>query len=259
MISGKSITSKIVEDRDAPLPSLPAKPAPTAADLVAALSDQARGEVESMINRLFREIRDCRTAWRQAWSSTEVVESAKYLWLKALVENGVLDWDRQIEVGLRRLRAMSGDFAPSPGTFIALCQPTPESLGLPTAERAYQEACRNAHPSSRGKATWSHQAVYHAAIDVGLDVLMQLNGVETWKLFSRSYAVIVQRALTGQPLGADVPLGIGHDSQKPLAQLAEEQSLQFALRLREAQGLNKPGAGDRVQLLEKMRIKRSAV
>ena len=83
MIPAKKITSKMVEDRDAPLPLLPAKPAPTAADVVAALSDQARGEVESMINRLFREIRDCRTAWRQAWSSTEAIESSKYLWLVA--------------------------------------------------------------------------------------------------------------------------------------------------------------------------------
>lgn len=253
MIAAQSITGKLVQNRGAAMSKLPA---PKATDVVAALSQDERGAVEELINRLFREIRNARPAWRQAWGSREALASAKVTWVLALVEGQVRDWDRQIELGLRRLRAEPSDFVPSPGKFVEWCRPTAESLGLQPAERAYEEACRNAHPSARGAAIWSHPATYHAAIDVGLDVLMQLRGVETWKLFERSYAVMVQRAMAGEALAPGVAIGIGHDSQKSLAQLAEEHSLQQALRVREAQGLADTGSEARAALLAKMGIKR---
>lgn len=239
--------------------NLPALPAPAAADIVAALSQQESAAVEGLINRLFREIRNARPAWRQAWPTKEALASAKVTWVLALVEGGVRDWERQVEVGLRRLRAEPNDFVPAPGKFVEWCSPTAESLGLQPVDRAYDEACRNAHPSYRGAATWSHSVTYHAAIDVGLDVLMQVSGAETWKLFVRSYAVMVKRAMDGQALGEPVPLGLGHDSQKSAAELAEEHSLQQALRIREAQGLVATGAQARDMLLAKMRIKREVV
>lgn len=253
MIAAQNIAARIVQ---AGPTSLPALRAPAAADIVAALGEQERAAVENLINRLFREIRNARPAWRQAWPTKEALASAKVTWVLALVEGGIRDWERQVEVGLRRLRAEPSDFVPAPGKFVDWCSPTPESLGLQPVERAYEEACRNAHPSCRGSATWSHPVIYHAAIDVGLDVLMQLSGVETWKLFSRSYAVMARRALAGQALGEAVPLGLGHDSQKTEAQRAEELSLQQALRVREAQGLVATGAQARDMLLAKMRIKR---
>lgn len=256
MNSVQNIAQRIVQAGPANIPALPA---PAAADIVAALSQQERAAVEDLINRLFREIRNARPAWRQAWPTKEALASAKVTWVLALVEGGIRDWERQVEVGLRRLRAEPSDFVPAPGKFVDWCNPTPESLGLQPVERAYDEACRNAHPSCRGSATWSHPVTYHTAIDVGLDVLMQLSGAETWKLFSRSYAVMTRRALAGQPLGVATPLGLGHDSQKTEAQLAEELSLQQALRIREAQGLVATGDQARAQLLAKMRIKREVV
>lgn len=252
----QKISSRIIQAGRA---SLPAIPTPAAVDVVAALTQQERAAVEDLINRLFREIRNARPAWRQAWPTKEALSSAKVTWVLGLVEGGIRDWDRQVEVGLRRLRAEPSDFVPAPGKFVEWCSPTPESLGLQPVDRAYDEACRNAHPSYRGTATWSHPVTYHAAIDVGLDVLMQLPGVETWKLFARSYAVMTGRALAGQALGEAVPLGLCHDSQKSEAQRAEELSLQFALRVREAQGLVATGAQARDMLLAKMRIKREVV
>lgn len=256
MSSVQMITDRIVQAGPSRLPALPA---PAAADVVAALSQQERAAVEDLINRLFREIRNARPAWRQAWPTKEALASAKVTWVLALVEGGIRDWERQVEVGLRRLRAEPSDFVPAPGKFVEWCSPTPESLGLQPVERAYEEACRNAHPACRASATWSHPVTYHAAIDVGLDVLMQVRGVETWKLFARSYAVMTRRALAGLALGEAIPLGLGHDSAKSEAQLAEELSLQQALRVREAQGLVATGAQARDQLLAKMRIKREVV
>lgn len=253
MMAAQRVTRQIVRGQAVTLPSLPK---PKATDVVAALSAAERATVEELINKLFREIRNARPAWRQAWGSKEALAEAKVTWVMALVEGNVRDWDRQIELGLRCLRADPSDFVPSPGKFIEWCQPTPESLGLQPVERAYEEACRNAHPSARSSATWSHAVTYHAAIDVGLDVLMQLSGVESRKLFTRSYSVMARRALEGEALAAEVPLGIGHDSQKSLAQLAEEHSEQFALRVREHQGIPQDGSAARSALLEKMRIKR---
>lgn len=253
MIAAKSVTTRILPGSPATLPAMPEL---KAAEVVAALTQDQSHAVEVLINRLFREIRNARPAWRQAWGTKEARSSAKVTWVLALVEARVLDWDRQIEHGLRGLRAEPSDFVPSPGKFIEWCRPSPEALGLQSVERAYEEACRNAHPSTRGATTWSHRVTYHAAIDVGLDVLMQLSGVETWKLFSRSYSVMVRREVEGEPLGDGVPLGIGHNSQKPEVQLAEEYSQQLALRVREAQGLKMSGSDSRTQLLAKMGIKR---
>lgn len=255
MIAAQAVSGRIVRNGPSNLPALPA---PKSADVVAALSPQERTAVEELINRLFREIRNARPAWRQAWPTKEALASAKVTWVLALVEGEVRDWDRQIEVGLRRLRAEPCDFVPAPGKFVEWCRPTAESLGLQSAERAFAEACRNAHPSFRATATWSHPATYHAAIDVGLDVLMDVSGIESWKVFSHSYAVMVRRVMDGEALGSYVPLGIGHDSQKTLAQLAEEHSLQLAMRVREAQGLADPASATREALLAKLRIKRGA-
>ena len=221
-----------------------------AAEVIAALTEDQRTAVEGVINRLFREIRDVRPAWRQAWPTKQAMESSKIKWLAALIEARCTDWEGQIEVGLARLRAEPSDFVPSPGSFVAWCVPTPEALGVPPVDRAFAEACRNAHTAARQGAKWSHPVVYHAAIDVGLDVLMYEPTAHSRKLFDRSFAVMMRRAAMREPLGGAVALGIGHDGSKSLAELAEEHSLQQALKLREAQGIKDNGIGARAELLK---------
>lgn len=255
MKAAVAITKNIVRSGVSGCPEIP-QHKPSVEIAVAALNPQDRLAVEVLINRLFREIRDARPAWRQAWGTNEALASSKVTWLRAFIEAGINDWDRQIEVGLKGLRAEPSDFVPSPGKFINWCRPTAESLGLQSPERAYQEACRNAHPSSRAAAKWSHPVTYHAAIDVGLDVLMQLSGVDTWKLFERSYSVMIQRAVDGQALGEGTSIGIGHDSQKTAFELSEEHSLQHALLVREAQGIGLSGQPARAALLASMGINR---
>lgn len=222
---------------------------PSVAETLAALTPEARTAVEELINRLFRVIRDCRPAWRQAWASKEALESAKVSWVKAFIEGGIVDWDRQVEIGLRRLRADPSDFVPSPGKFISWCQPVPADFGLPGVEEAYAEACRKAHPAQRQSATWSHPAVYHAATDVGLDYLGMLSREDGLKLFERSYVVMCRRCMAGSALGDGVALGIGHDSQKSAALLAEEQSERQAMAIRERQGIPRDGQEARRTLL----------
>ena len=246
MISAKSIASRVIRgDIDERTTAVRV----STAEALAALGPEGIGAVEELINRLFREIRDSRPAWRQAWSSNEALKSAKATWVKAFIENGIGDWDRQVELGLRRLRAEPSDFVPSPGKFIAWCQPTPADFGLPDVEAAYTEACRKAHPAQRQSVSWSNPAVYHAAADVGLDNLMMLPREVSLKLFERSYAVMCRRCMSGVALGEDVALGIEHDCKKGAAQLAEEQSEQQAMAIREWQGIPQNGQEARRALL----------
>ncbi len=162
------------------------------------LDPEAQRAVEDLVNRLFRSIRVIRTGWRQAWTSTEVLEAAKVEWVKAFVEAGISDWDRHVEMGLRWLRQEPGDFVPSCGRFVTNCRPMPEMLGLPTADAAFREACRMAHPAATG--SWSNQAVYHAACQTGFHELRNLPDERARALFERAYAMTVRMLLAGEPL-----------------------------------------------------------
>lgn len=254
MIAARQVASKIIASGPS---ALPVQAPRSGAEVIQALRAEERAAVESLINKLFQEIRSARTAWRQAWPTVAVVDAAKVTWTLALIEGGVRDWDRQVEYGLRRLRAEPSDFVPAPGKFVEWCSPRPEDLGLQPAERAFEEACRNAHPSYRAKASWSHTVTYHAAIAVGLDVFGELSGAESWRLFERSYALMTRRAISGQPLGDAVPLGLTHDGHKTAVELAEERSLQQAMRIREIQGVTQSGPAAREALLASVRRRRS--
>lgn len=172
------------------------------------LTPEAQLAVEELVNRLFRSIRVIRTGWRQAWTSTEVLEAAKVEWVKAFVEAGITDWDLQVEMGLRWLRQELGDFVPSPGRFVASCRPTAEMLGLPTAAAAYREACRNSHPAAGQQ--WSHAAVHHAACETGFHELRCLPEDKSRALFERAYAVTVRMVLAGEPL-REIPKALPED------------------------------------------------
>ncbi|NNA39246.1 replication protein P [Pseudomonas lundensis] len=240
--------------RDGYLPmAAPSRPA--TAEVLAAMTPEAKRVVTVLVNSLFKEIRACCSAWEQAWGATRDLEAAKIQWVKAFIENDIRDW-QQIEYGLRGLRAYGKDFVPSPGTFLGWCRPKPEDLGLPTVDIAYTEACTKSHPSARSGARWSHRAVYQAAIEVGMDCLASLSREVSLKLFTHAYTVITRRAMDGRALDGGVAVAIGHDSQKPEVDRANEYAEQRHARVRKAQGIPSAGADARAQLLAKMNIKR---
>lgn len=165
--------------------------------------DEATGRV---VNALFRELQSCFPAWRQAWPTDMAMASAKKTWIKGFAAAGIVRME-QIKFGVDQCRQKTGDFIPSVGTFIELCQPTPEMLGLPSAEKAFNEACRNAHPSMANIAKWAHPAVYHAACESGFYSLNRLPMDASRKLFERNYAIAVRWVLEGKSLRA-IPLAL---------------------------------------------------
>jgi hypothetical protein len=150
-----------------------------------------------VVNALFKELCSIFPAWKQAWPNDAALKAAKATWIKAFAKAGINSLD-QIRYGIEACRDLGQDFAPSVGKFIKMCQPTPEMLGLPTPEKAYTEACNNAHPSADRK--WTHAAVMHAAKETGYHNLNTLKEEESRKLFDRNYDIACRMVAKGEPL-----------------------------------------------------------
>lgn len=205
-------------------------------------------ETTEVVNGLFRRLRGIFPAWRQAWPSTEALDAAKAEWIKEFAAEGIRTLE-QIEFGIQRCRKLKKPFAPSVGEFIAMCTPGPEDFGMPVAADAWLEALMG---------TYSHDAVKLAAEATGLFDLRSAKQEDKGlrARFERNYDVILRRAQAGQPLDGKIAIGIGHDSQKTEAELAEEFANQRLSRLLEIQAIPCSGAVARAKLLARLNIKR---
>ena len=198
-------------------------------------------QTAEVVNDLFRRLRGIFPAWRQAWPSTEALDAAKSEWIKEFAAEGIRTLE-QIEFGIQKCRKSKKPFAPSVGEFIAMCTPSPEDFGMPTAAGAWVEALMG---------VYSHEAVKLAAEATGLFDLRAAKQEDKGLRvrFDRNYEVILRRAQAGQPLGGNIVAGIGHDSQKSELELAEEFANQRQVRLLEVQAIPCSGAAARAQLL----------
>jgi hypothetical protein len=154
----------------------------------------------SVVNLLFAELQSIFPAHKQAWPTEAALAAAKKTWIKGFMAEGI-NSVAQLRHGIERCRGSGSDFAPSIGKFIFWCRPTAESLGLPTEEKAFAEAVRKTHPAM-AHATWSHDAVYHAAVECGFYNLQTLKQEESRKLFVRNYAIAVRDMIDGKELKA---------------------------------------------------------
>lgn len=153
----------------------------------------------AVINALFRELVSIFPAWRRAWPDDKALDAARATWTKAFMAEKINKIE-QIRFGIEQCRKLETPFAPSVGEFIAMCQPTPELLGIPPLTKAFREACRNAHPCMAGIANWSHDAVYHAACETGFSNLNRLPEDACARLFERNYKITVRALVAGEPL-----------------------------------------------------------
>ncbi|MBX9754789.1 MAG: Replication protein P [Pseudomonadaceae bacterium] len=157
----------------------------------------------AVVNLLFAELQSIFPAHKQAWPTEAALAAAKKTWIKGFMAEGI-NSVAQLRHGIERCRASGSDFAPSIGKFIFWCRPTAESLGLPTEEKAFTEAVRKTHPAM-AHATWSHDAVYHAAAECGFYNLQTLQQDASRKLFARNYSLAVRDLIDGKPLKARPP------------------------------------------------------
>lgn len=118
---------------------------------------------------------------------------------------------------MAKARATREPWLPSPGQFCEWCQISAEDLGLPSVEKAFNEARveLHKHPTYR---KWSHQAVYFAASAVGVFDLKSLEDKsssyrEVKARFAAEYASIVEKVKAGEIM--EVPEGRRIEKQKP--------------------------------------------
>lgn len=208
-----------------------------------------------VVNALFKELQAIFPAWKQAWPDDESLKAAKRSWIKSFVAAGINTLE-QIRFGIQKCRVLGTDFAPSSGTFIKLCQPAPEEMGIPPLARALAEALENFHPSRAGSRVWTHAAVRHAALQCEAHNLGHMEPERAEKVFGRAYDITIRMLVAGEPLG-DIATGIGHDSQKSQAQLADEYASQRQTRLLDLQQIPSSAAACRAHLLAKLNIKRA--
>lgn len=202
-----------------------------------------------VVNALFKELQAIFPAWKQAWPDDDALRAAKRSWIKAFIVAGINTLE-QIRFGLQNCRQNGGDFAPSVGKFVKWCQPTPEMLGIPSHEKAFREVLVNLEPSRATSRAWSHPAVRHAALQCEIHNLNSLVSEKASKVFDRAYDITIRMLVQGKPL-EDIAVGIGHDSQKSEAQLAQDYGDARLLATMALQAIPVDGQAARAQLLSR--------
>lgn len=215
----------------------------------------AAGTVD-VVNALFKELQAIFPAWKQAWPDDEALATAKRSWIKAFMAAGINTLE-QIRFGVERCRALGRPFAPSVGEFVAMCQPTPEEMGIPPLARALAETLENFHPSRAGSRHWTHPAVRHAALQCEAQNLGSMEVERAEKVFARAYDITIRMLVAGEPLG-DIATGIGHDSQKTELELASERADRQAQERIIQQGIPADGASARALLMAKFGKRRAS-
>ena len=102
---------------------------------------------------------------------------------------------QQIAMGLQQCVQRADAWPPSLPEFRALCQVSPQSMGLPTLESAFRMASRQ-HPDWR---QW-HPIVFHARQQVGEYDMVHLSAAHTWPRFKAAYQALVEQVLQGEVL-----------------------------------------------------------
>lgn len=122
------------------------------------------------VNDIFRELAITFPAWRTAYPDVESLNSAKKVWAKGLIENGVTDMEL-ICIGLRVARSQAMPFIPSVGQFVAWCKSEVRSqLGLPTADDVMAEldrySARHHDYANPESFPWSVPVMYWIVLDM---------------------------------------------------------------------------------------------
>ncbi|MDX2369711.1 MAG: replication protein P [Colwellia sp.] len=178
------------------------------------IKDATKDQIEAtekLVNRVFAVLQAIYPANGYAWSNQSVMDEAKNQWLMAFIENDLTD-SAVIKTGLKKCRASGSAFIPAVGQFISYCTPSPEDLGLPTHQDAYNEALKHSHPSSTN-AKWSHPAIYHALVKTSRRALFEATGPiqirEMKKLFCSNYDFILQKFIDNEPFD-EIPVLVTH-------------------------------------------------
>lgn len=151
-----------------------------------------------VVNQLFEDLFGICKGWKAAVGDDEDIGRCKRQWLLAFKENNITSIE-QLRKGLVGMRSRELPFLPSPGEFLALCKTTPEDIGAPPLDQAYQEACEKSHPCY-GVKTWSHEAVKMAYLKSDPFTLRTQPASTTKPIFKKNYIECCEDLAEGKAL-----------------------------------------------------------
>jgi hypothetical protein len=136
-------------------------------------------------------------------------DSAKREWTKTFIERGISM--ERVQKGIKALRKERRIYnSITPSEFLELCEIKAEDIGAPSTEKAYIEACRNAHPCETNKK-WSHEAVRLAAHETGSFSLRTESKTKTFPIFEKNYLKATQDFIDGKIMSR---IGFEDDAQE---------------------------------------------
>ncbi|MFQ3229341.1 replication protein P [Reinekea sp.] len=173
--------------------------------------------------------------FESAYGDETTLNQAKREWAMSLA--GLTEV--QLEFALERCKREHA-WPPTIAEFLKLLEPTPESLGLPSLDQAYLEACVNAHhPSAH---TWTHVCVQLAAQQVSYHALRSESERTTKPVFKAAYTALCKRLFAGEVV--EIP------SPRSLPEPNFNEELAFVNKLK-AEGVDDVNAQALAYYLEK--------
>lgn len=174
-----------------------------------------------VVNKLFKTFTHIFPAFRQAWNTQEEFEAAKREWMKAFKQAKLVDLEK-IKFGVNQYRMLPTPFAPSPGQFIAMCEPTPDQLGLPSLTDAWKQV---KFQFGAINMTFTHLVIDHAVIESGIANLKLLSEQKALELFKRNYEISTRMFIAGKEL-KEIPKAIERKYyKKPSSELIMNSEL----------------------------------
>lgn len=145
--------------------------------------------IVGLINDIFIFFYSVCRGFEKQYSDQKRLNIEKTQWMKAFIHEGIRS-KAQVEQGIIRTRRETPIYTPTIGQFLDWCTPSLNALGVPTTDQAYDEACKNSHPSA--DKNWSHKLVAHAAKLTGSYLLSTSARSVSYPVFQRNYEISIR-------------------------------------------------------------------
>jgi hypothetical protein len=162
-----------------------------------------------IINALFEKIIRIKPAFKQGWPTETEFQMAKREWVNAFKRANITSLER-VKRGIERLADAEKSFLPSPGEFIAMCNPTLAEMGWPERAEAFNSAVRKTYDLKYKVDSPAHPAVDAARKMTGALIFGRGDKVSE-PIFIKNYEMARDRFLNGEALETmHTPPSIAH-------------------------------------------------
>jgi hypothetical protein len=161
--------------------------------------------------------------WEQSFKGPGSIQTWKEEWAAGFEREGITP--DEVKTGLDTVARRYPDFPPTEGQFLQCCRPPVDY------ESAFGEAVKQLHMREHGTDTWSHPAIYWAAVKVGTFDLRNA----TWNSIQRRWKAALDKALADRPYQPVPPPRLALPAPGKCA-LTEEEAAERIQKLKDILG-----------------------